>query len=104
MDAPSFQRQLDAEPHAISLDVRSEAEYLEGHLSGAIHVDVLQADFAERVQELNLIGPLYVYCRSGRRRLYVARILRARGHVPIHDLSNGNLGWEAYGLPITTDS
>ncbi|MBM4344878.1 MAG: rhodanese-like domain-containing protein [Deltaproteobacteria bacterium] len=63
---------------AVLLDVRSETEFAEGHLPGAVHapVDVLRARplaFAEKDQ------PVVVYCRSGARSALAARALRAAG-------------------------
>lgn len=62
---------------ATLLDVRSREEFGDAHLHGAVcvPVDELQA----RSHELPR-GRVVVYCRSGSRSAYAARILDARGY------------------------
>ena len=60
------------------VDVRSDGEWEEGHLRGAVHipVDALSARMAELPHE----HPVVVYCASGRRSAEAARVLRAAGY------------------------
>ena len=75
-----FVAQRDAS--APLLDVRTPAEFNEGHLAGAVHVDVLAPDFRQKAEALALPtdGPVYLYCRSGNRSGQAATILREMGH------------------------
>lgn len=70
------------DPDAPLLDVRTPKEFAEGHLAGAVNVDVMAPDFADRVQALGLpeAGPVYLYCRSGNRSGQATGILRRLGH------------------------
>ena len=61
------------------LDVRSAAEFAAGHLSGALNIDVSDADFRARVSELELSAPIYLYCQSGSRSATALRIIRSVG-------------------------
>ncbi|PAP78809.1 rhodanese-like domain-containing protein [Rubrivirga marina] len=67
---------------ATVLDVRTPQEYASGHLAGAVNVDVMSADFRQRVEAMGLpgSGPVYLYCRSGQRSGQAAQILRQLGH------------------------
>lgn len=49
------------------IDVRTPEEFEEGHLEGAVNIDVQEADFRERVSELPQDASYVVYCASGRR-------------------------------------
>ena len=49
------------------IDVRTPAEFAEGHLQGAINIDVQGAAFTDRVQQLDIEGTYVIYCRSGNR-------------------------------------
>jgi rhodanese-related sulfurtransferase len=49
------------------IDVRTPAEFAEGHLEGALNIDVQGMDFATEVQKLDVAGTYVVYCRSGNR-------------------------------------
>ena len=49
------------------IDVRSASEYAEGHLEGAVNIDVESAAFADEVGSLDKAGSYVLYCRSGHR-------------------------------------
>ncbi len=70
------------DPSAPLLDVRTPAEYAQGHLAGSVNVDVMAPDFLERVQAMDLPedGPIYLYCRSGNRSGSAAGALKKLGH------------------------
>lgn len=74
-----FVAQRDAS--APVLDVRTPKEFAGGHLAGAVNVDVMAPDFADRADALGLPaeGPVYVYCRSGNRSKTATGLLRRRG-------------------------
>lgn len=66
------------------VDVRSPAEFAEGHIDGAsnIPVDLLST----RLQELKRDRPVVLYCLSGARSTRAARLLRAEGYGAVHNL------------------
>jgi phage shock protein E len=51
----------------IVIDVRTPAEYSEGHLDGAVNIDVQDANFGTILSQLPTDGEYVVYCRSGNR-------------------------------------
>lgn len=63
---------------ALLLDVRSEAEFAEGHLPGAISAPI-DAVRAQPLSFASLDQPVVVYCRSGARSALAARALRLAG-------------------------
>jgi len=64
------------------IDVRTPAEFADGHLAGAINVDIFAPDFREQIEALDLSAeePVYLYCRSGNRSGKAAQILRQMGY------------------------
>lgn len=77
-----------AKNEAVFLDVREKKEWDEGHLDGAMFLplswlreestgDQFADRLAERVPKKKI---LYLYCRSGRRVLAAASILRKQGY------------------------
>lgn len=72
----------ERDPSAPVLDVRTPAEFAEGHLAGAVNVDLSARDFLVRIREMDLPaeGPVYLYCRSGARSGQGAQVLRRMGH------------------------
>ena len=62
-------------PGAVVLDVRTEAEYAQGHVPGSRNLPL------DRVESANLErAPLFVYCRSGARSSRACAVLRRRGY------------------------
>ncbi len=74
------------------VDVRTAEEYAEGHIVGAINIDVQSPDFAENISVLDKSRKVAVYCRSGRRSKMAAEQLTAAGYKVI-DLDGGIQSW-----------
>ena len=74
------------------VDVRTAEEYAEGHIVGAINIDVQSSDFAEKIMVLDKSRQVAVYCRSGRRSKIAAEQLAAAGYKVI-DLDGGIQSW-----------
>jgi rhodanese-related sulfurtransferase len=83
-----------SQSNVIVLDVRTADEYQEGHVSGAINIDVQSDDFDQKVQLLNKENPVYIYCRSGKRSQKAGAILQNLGFTKIYDLEGGILSWQ----------
>jgi len=82
------------------IDVRTPAEFAEGHLDGALNIDVQAMDFASRIQELDAAGTYVVYCRSGNRSGQAIEQMKTMGFT---NLTNGGAVADAStltGLPI----
>lgn len=70
------------------LDVRTPAEFGEGHVVGARNVDIMAPDFRQQVEALDLDPdrPVYLYCRSGNRSGKAAAMLRQMGFDDAHNI------------------
>ena len=81
------------------LDVRTCAEWAEGHIEGAWHVQLAQLE--KRVAEVPTDRPLVIVCRSGYRSSIAASMLRRlRPTIPaVIDLAGGMDAWNAAGKP-----
>jgi phage shock protein E len=67
------------------VDVRTEAEFAEGHVDGAINIPVQQ--LGTRLGELEpKESAVVVYCRSGKRSSAAAQMLKGSGFAAVHDL------------------
>jgi L-ascorbate metabolism protein UlaG (beta-lactamase superfamily)/rhodanese-related sulfurtransferase len=96
--------QLIEETGTVILDVRTAAEYHEGHIEGAINIDQGQGDFMEKAKSvLPIDKKIAVYCRSGRRSANAAARLATEGYQCVN-LKGGIIAWKEANKPVTTDS
>ena len=80
------------------LDVRTPAEYAEGHIAGAVNVDFKAADFADKVDKLDKNTAYIVHCRSGKRSSGSLAILKDKGFGSIYHLNKGFNAWKDSGM------
>lgn len=97
--ADEFEKDITG--HKVQLvDVRTPAEYSEGHIENALNIDVKHPDFFSQASpQLSRKSKVYVYCRSGRRSMDAARQLSERGYKVVN-LSGGIMEWEQQRKPI----
>ena len=75
------------------VDDRTAQEYSEGHIPGAMNIDVNAPDFEEKIKALDKKENVAIYCRSGRRSKLAANKLTAAGFKVI-ELNTGFLSWD----------
>ena len=76
-------------PGAVLLDVRTPGEFAEGHLDGALNIDLESSAFKAEIAKLDKTLPYFVYCRSGSRSAQAVAIMRTEGIKNITELSGG---------------
>ena len=95
--------ELIADSSVVILDVRTAAEYAEGHIQGAVLIDQGQSDFMEKAKEaLPTDTTIAVYCRSGRRSANAAGKLADVGYKCVN-LKGGIMAWKDANMPVTTN-
>lgn len=75
------------------LDVRSEGEYLGGHIPGAVNKSL--PEMVKKADELKKVcdKPVLVYCGSGGRSPKPATLLEKLGFSEVYHLACGISGW-----------
>ena len=71
--------------NTIIIDVRTPAEFAEGHVEGAINLDLESGQFEAELPNLDPAQPYIVYCRSGRRSGVAVEIMKASAFTQITD-------------------
>lgn len=99
VDALRF-AEIVAVPGVQIIDVRTPEEFAEGHLDGAININVQGADFMTRIAALDPSGLYAVYCRSGNRSQAAVASLADAGIPGVFELQTGIIGWQEAGLPV----
>jgi rhodanese-related sulfurtransferase len=84
------------------IDVRSRAEWLKGHLPGAISLPL--QDLNPNTNPVDLSKPSLIYCHEGFRATTAASILLHEGGAAVAILMDGFEGWSALGLPLEPSS
>jgi len=94
------ERVESGDPELLVLDVRTAAEFDEGHIPGAVNIPF--DAIGERIAEL---GPaderdVVVYCRSGRRSAIALGALKMAGFSRLFHLDGDYLRWSEEGRPL----
>ena len=99
MGVDEFQT-LIANPVVQLLDVRAQDEFDEGHIAGAVLIDVNDSTFVEQAMKvLDKQRLVAVYCRSGRRSARAANLLSGQG-CQVTNLAGGVLAWQDAGKAL----
>ena len=90
--AEEAKRIMDSEEGYIILDVRTQEEYDQGHIPGAVVIS--HEEIAEKAEEVltDKDQLILVYCRSGRRSKIAAEALVELGYTNIREFG-GILDW-----------
>lgn len=84
------------------LDVRTPAEYEEGHIDQP-DARIDYREIKERLDQLpqDKRTPILVYCRSGNRSAQAAQTLLDLGYTQVYNLEKGILDWQAQGFSLS---
>ncbi len=90
------------EQDPVILDVRTRAEYDQGHIPGAINIPVENPnELKDRWSEVPEGRPVVVYCRTGRRSVTASEILAEHGYDQVYNMLGGITRWSAEGYSAT---
>jgi len=94
-----FVSRLEAGERYILLDVREDAEWVNGHIPSAHHISrgVLEREIERATPEKN--APIVLYCGGDDRSALAADNLQKMGYANVASLDGGLPGWTALGLP-----
>ncbi len=92
----TFEALINSLEDAVILDVRSEAELIDGSIEGHIMIDINSPDFYAQIEELDKEKTYLVYCRSGQRSMRACMELSDEGFEKLYNLAGGIKAWNAY--------
>jgi rhodanese-related sulfurtransferase len=82
------------------LDIRTPAEFADGHLAKARNLDFYASDFAEQLKQLDPKAPYVMYCASGRRSAEAHLQMKAMGFEQVYEIQGGYQAWQSQNLPV----
>lgn len=91
---------IEITPETVVLDVRTAAEFAEGHLDGAVNIDVQGGEFDTEVAELDRDVTYVVYCRTGNRAGTAISRMTGLGFESLVNAGSLSGASTATGLPI----
>lgn len=94
---------LELVPAGNVIDVRTAAEFAEGHVQGARNLDIQNGDFEAALVNLDKSLSYSVYCRSGNRSAAAVEIMRNAGFTNVVDLGSKEDAAKTLALPIVAD-
>jgi rhodanese-related sulfurtransferase len=92
LSAEEFKSNMDKDPKAQLLDVRTAGEVSEGKIGDAKNIDFFSPNFREEVKKLSKDKNYYVYCRSGNRSGQAVRFMEGEGFTAFN-LQGGVMSW-----------
>ncbi len=78
---------------AVLVDVRTIEEFNEGHIEGAINIDVFSPSFQSEIEKLAKNKDYYIVCRSGGRSMSAAGAMESMGFEKVTNLAGGMMSW-----------
>ena len=95
LDQEVWRDQLKEDANSVILDVRTEDEFNEWIIPGAINIDIYKGQgFIDAIEEMDKSKNYYVYCRSGGRRGQACSIMSELGFENAYNLLGGIMNWE----------
>jgi rhodanese-related sulfurtransferase len=88
---------IQVRPSLVILDVRTEAEFSDSHIEGAINIPV--GELEGRLGELDRDDEILVYCRTGNRSGTAVGILEGNDFTKIYHMNMGITAWISAGYP-----
>lgn len=100
ISSQELQESLQGPDAPLVLDVRNPQEFQEGHIPGALNIEVTR--LPQMVSELApyLEKPVVTVCESAVRSAYAALFLRGYGFSHVRTLEHGMYAWRKEGLPL----
>jgi rhodanese-related sulfurtransferase len=88
----------------VILDVRTPSEFAEGHIKGAVNLDVQSPTFEKGLRKLDRKRSYLVYCRTGNRSRRATLAMGELGFRSIFHMTEGIVKWKQQNLPLSSPS
>lgn len=99
VDVATYETEM-SKPNVQLIDVRTPAEYAEGHIANSKNINITGEDFDAQVALLEKSKPVLLYCKSGMRSAKASLRLKELGFENITDLDGGFGTWRNANKPI----
>ena len=101
LSVQELKERLDRRDNLTVLDVRTDKEWVEGHIEDALHIYVGRLE--ERLGMVPVDKPTAVICSVGNRGSLAASILRRAGRREVFNVLGGMMAWQKADYPIISN-
>ena len=91
---------LKSDKNLVVLDVRTAEEFKDGHIKGALNIDIRQPDAFVKIDKLNRNAKYIVHCRTNHRSKIAVDHMVQSGFKTIIQIMDGFDGWSQNDLPV----
>jgi len=92
IEADELAMDIPFDDNLVVVDVRREAEFADGHVSGAMNIPLNEMSDPASMANIDELHNIYVHCAGGYRSVIAASLLKRQG---IHNIRNVVGGWAA---------
>jgi phage shock protein E len=92
---------LQKDQKFIVLDVRTADEFKDGHIKGAINIDIKQPDALSKIDKLDHNAKYIVHCRTNHRSEIAVDHMIQNGFKNVYQMMDGITGWDQNNLPLS---
>ena len=93
LNAEEFKNLISSDESAVIIDVRTPAEFNDGHISNSLLIDIYNTTFQNDILKLDKSKNYYIYCRSGNRSYHAAVFMLSEGFNSVQHLADGIISW-----------
>ena len=94
LEAVDSAKFLNENPKVVVLDIRTPAEFNQGHIPNALNIDYKADNFETELGRLDRNTTYLMHCRSGRRSSNSFDTFKKLGFKNIAHIDDGILGWK----------
>lgn len=87
-------------PDLVVIDVRTPEEFAQGHIEGAINVNLQAENFVEELTKLDRADGYLLHCKSGARSAKALEVMKEQDFKSVAHMADGFDGWQAAGLEV----
>ena len=92
--------QLINRRNAVVIDLRAAADFTNGHLPSARHLQFSELDAKIGQFVKNKSNPVLLVCQTGQQSHKALRIVKDAGYAEVHVLDGGVNAWQQAGMPV----
>lgn len=93
IEPDEFKKIRDENDNAVVIDCRTKGEIQMGHLDYDLHLDIMDPQIRQKIEQLDKSKTYLIYCRSGNRSGSLCNYMASQGFEKLYNLAGGIISW-----------